>query len=252
MKERTTRSFQALIMAGLGAFLLFQVVNGGITFYIHQRFVWLVVVGAILLLVIAQTLFQSRSQINEDDPHEHSDGEDDDHHHVLTPGWVLWLMILPVMMGVLLPQRALSASVIQNRGIQTGGTLSSNTQVIQVQDIPPEQRTVLDWVRLFSQSDTRAQIKGQPVDVIGFVYRDPRLPAGQFMVARFTLTCCVADASALALIVSWEDADSLVENRWVRVRGVLDETLLDGHPAPLVLAKQVEEVPEPSQPYLYP
>ncbi|WP_322508883.1 TIGR03943 family putative permease subunit [Anaerolinea sp.] len=251
MKERATRSFQALVMAGLGVFLLYQVSSGGITFYIHQRFVWLVGIGALLLLVIAQTLFQSRVSDDGHLEHEHSEAEEE-YQHTSTPGWVLWLMILPVMMGILLPQRGLSASVIQNRGIQTAGTLSSTTQVVQVQEIPPEQRTILDWVRLFSQPDQRTRILGQPVDVIGFVYRDPRLPEGQFMVVRFTLTCCVADASALGLVVSWENADSLAENRWVRVRGTLDATTLDGSPVPLVLAKQVDEVPEPAQPYLYP
>jgi uncharacterized repeat protein (TIGR03943 family) len=74
--------------------------------------------------------------------------------------------------------------------------------------LPPAQRTVLDWIRLYG-ADRPARAHGQPADVTGFVYHDPRLQPGQFMVGRFTIACCVADAMALGMVVDWPESAEL-------------------------------------------
>jgi putative membrane protein len=87
--------------------------------------------------------------------------------------------------------------------------------------------------------------------VIGFVYHDPRLSEGQFMVGRFTITCCVADALAVGMVVAWPEAKDLPDNHWVRVQGAVQTVLLDGQTLPLIDAETVEIIPEPQQPYLF-
>jgi putative membrane protein len=93
---------------------------------------------------------------------------------------------------------------------------------------------------------------GQQADVVGFVYHDARLAEGQFLVGRFTVTCCVADAAAIGMIVIWPPAQALPANAWVRVRGAVSAATLDGRPIPLIAAESVEQVAEPDNPYLYP
>ena len=265
MSLRAYRTFQALILGGMGVYLLSKVVDGRILMYINQRFVLLVLAAALLLIFLAQLVLRERPAPAVEDgepggPHDDDHGDDHDHHHdhahaehgpTERKGWVLWLAALPLLIGVLAPQRPLSASALENRGVNTGASLSVRGAA-QALEIPPEQRTVLDWLRVFNESSDLNELKGQPADVTGFVYHDTRLEPGQFMVGRFTIACCVADAAAISVVVEWPDAASLPGNSWVRVQGPVDVYELDGKKLPLVQARQVEAIPEPAQPYLFP
>jgi uncharacterized repeat protein (TIGR03943 family) len=119
-------------------------------------------------------------------------------------------------------------------------------------EIAPEQRTVLDWVRVFNYAEDPAAFDDQPADVIGFVYRTGALRPDQFLVSRFIVTCCAADASGVAMLVEWPDAAGLAENTWVRVRGPVRAAEMSGKPIPLVLAVTVEPTAQPEHPYMYP
>ena len=50
----------------------------------------------------------------------------------------------------------------------------------------------------------------------------------------------------------WPGAALLAGNSWVRVRGAVEASTLDGQRIPLIKAESVESAAEPSQPYLYP
>jgi putative membrane protein len=94
---------------------------------------------------------------------------------------------------------------------------------------------------------------GQPADVTGFVYRDVRFDApGQFMVARFAISCCVADASAIGLIVQWPKASVLARDSWVHVQGRFSVQDINGQRTPILLADAVDLTTQPEHPYLYP
>ena len=117
---------------------------------------------------------------------------------------------------------------------------------------PSDQRTVLDWIRAFHASSDPNVLNGDAVDVIGFVYHDPRLKANQFLVGRYTIACCIADATAIGISVNWDDASNLVNNQWVRVQGKMTSGILEGQTVPVILADQINTLPEPQQPYLFP
>ena len=111
---------------------------------------------------------------------------------------------------------------------------------------------MLDWIRALRESADPAVVSGQAADVTGFIYHDIRLESGQFMVARFSLTCCVADAVAIGMVVNWPDSSGLPDNQWVRVRGVVEVSQVEGKSVPLIRAESVDKVPQPEQPYLFP
>jgi putative membrane protein len=252
MSLRAFRSLQALILAGLGLFLLSRVWNGKILLYINQRFVILVFLAGLGLVILAQVIFRERP--SERDRNGEKTGTDFAEKRVdYGLRWNLWWIALPVMIGLLIPARPLGASVLAMRGINTSAPLTANLDDAQYSlSLAPGDRTVLDWIRLFTAADEPQVFIGQPVDIIGFVYHDPRLSQGQFMVGRFTITCCVADALALGMIVNWPGVEGLVENTWVRVQGSLDVTELAGRTIPMVTAHSVEPVQQPEQPYLFP
>jgi uncharacterized repeat protein (TIGR03943 family) len=113
-------------------------------------------------------------------------------------------------------------------------------------------RTVLDWVEAMNSNPDASALDGQSADVIGFVYHDPRLAANQFIVARFAITCCVADAMAIGIVVESPRALELKSDSWVNVKGDFKAGNVNGQATPVLLANDILPVQQPEQPYLYP
>lgn len=249
---------QVGVLAALAAYFAYTLLSGNIRHYIAARFVWLVwiAVGALLLMAAtrAAALISGERAL--------AYGHDHDHHahsHAPTPArrvgaWLsLGIVALPVVLGVLVPSQPLASDAVENPvtgdlgGVEVGATAGLRAD--------PLERNVLDWVRVLSAATDPASVAGQPADVVGFVYRDPRFdPASQFLVTRFTVSCCVADAQPVGMVVFAPDAGPLPEDSWVRVRGTMQVRPFDGAPVAVLVAEPdgVTVVDQPEHPYLYP
>ena len=258
MTTRLYRSLQALLLLLLGLFLGSRLWSGQITWYINTRFLPLTLLGTVGLMILARALFVDREQApdvlhNHARGHADSDGEGEPRSAPAGASpWGLLVFLLPLVIGLVVPHRPLGSEALANRGLSAIAPLRAGggDQPLQLA-LAPSERTILDWIRAFNLADDPSTEEGLPADVVGFAYRDPRLPAGQVLLGRFALTCCVADAMAIGLIVEGDDLDQMVDNAWYRVQGPIHLASLDGQPIPLIRAEKVQEVPMPEQPYLY-
>lgn len=272
MSDRLYRSLQSLILVLLGLFLLNKIVDGSVFWYINARFLPLTLIGAVGLIWLARSLLSELRLSSPGDSelrpveiqstpahvHGHSpqtgpiDSGADHSDRAQRSPLTLLVLSVPLLLGVLVPARALGASAIDNKGISAVAPRRAASSGAPIQlELLPRERNVLDWVRAFNQAADATIYQDQPADLIGFIYHDPHLPSDQFLLARFTLTCCVADAAAVGVIVAWPQGDQLPINQWVRVQGPVQLGELDGNLIPLVEAASVEAVPEPAQPYLF-
>jgi putative membrane protein len=259
MSLRIQRWLQAAVLAALALFIFQKFWSGTLFWYINDRFTLLTLGAALgLLLLAVMTLRPRPAQLPDSPDAAPPAAHDHDHAHGATRVSFLSLFIvaLPAIVALLIPARPLGASAVANKGINavaplTAGGSANNIQPAKL-GVASTDRTIIDWVRAFNYESNPAVFDGQLADVVGFVYHDSRLSAGQFLVARFTITCCVADAAAIGMVVTWPAAASLAGNSWVRVHGPVGTASLDGKALPLITATQVENVPEPTQPYLYP
>lgn len=247
------RYTQTLIMAALGAFLGWKLWTGNVFFYINERFQPLIVFGAVASLALAAGAAWMALRRAPEHDHEHAPGQDHAHAPARFPLGSVLLVALPLLLGLIVPARPLGASAIDNKGLNNSPplTVSGGSPAVQL-DSAPQARTILDWVRAFNYADDVALFHDQPADVVGFVYRRPDLGDTRFMVSRFIVTCCAADASGVAMLVDWPDAAQLAENAWVRVRGPVRAAKLNGQPMPLIAAVTVEPTEQPEHPYMYP
>ncbi len=269
LPARMLNRLKALVLILTAVFFAQKYASGTLYYYIGPRFAWLALVAVMLLITIgsaydlpARRKAGGRGQNREHDraAHSHDGAEptslddehssDHEHGHDHASVWPLLFMALPLVLGVVVPVRPLGASAVASRGVaasvgeaadQSGRTLT----------IVPSERNVLDWVRAISAEPDPAAFSGQEADVVGFVYRDARFGDDQFMVARFTIACCVADATAIGLVVEAENASALQPDSWVRVRGQFSEGIFDGQTMPVLVADEVLPVQPPEQPYLY-
>lgn len=232
------------VLFGLGLYFVVIIVTGSLSNYINIRFSWLSYVAAVIFLalgaVAAYDLLRGRRQTT------YADLIPMESHYRLS--WsVILIVAVPLVLGTLLPSQPLGASAIDG-GIATDAVGATNSGTF---NLPPLERNILDWLRAFNRSETAAAFDGLPVDVIGFVYREPDFGTTQFMVARFSISCCVADATALGIPVEWPDAPDLRDGVWVRVQGTLQAGEFDGVTLPIIRADDISIVDQPEHPYLY-
>ena len=250
---------QVGLLATLGIFLFSRYVNGSLSYYIHPRFNGLTALTAAGLVVIA-IAYGRHHWLRRDNHHDHQGDDAHDHDHQLVHdhshdlSWVgLALLAIPIVLGFFVQPRPLGASALGNRQVSVGTLASARA---------PEgsyfttiatagERNIMDWLYAFQNARDPGAFDGEEAHVIGFVYRDDRFDAGTFMVGRFTVSCCVADAAPVGLIVRWPQAPELADDEWVEVTGRFETGDFGGITMPILVADAVVKTNAPAQPYLY-
>jgi putative membrane protein len=237
----TQRTVKVIILLALGVFLYTRVTSGVILYYINERFVTLTLLAAVGLILVGASFF--RQSDHHHDHHEHGD-----------LSWLgLLIVALPVVLGLLTPPRPLGANALGNREVTIGRLTSAAAPGGSgaPRGLVAGEKNILDWLADFQHTPDPAAFAGQEARIIGFVYRDERFDADTFMVGRFIVSCCVADASPVGLIVQWPASAELPTDQWVEVTGHFQAGRFAGGPMPILVAEQVSKTESPAQPYLY-
>lgn len=231
------------LLLGFGAYFVYNIGSGNLANYISVRFAWLSYVAAVLFLIIGYSAYDRLRRRIRARHHHH------DHDHAPMSWGALLVIAVPLILGTLIPSRPLGAEAVDGN---LGLTAVAATTTTTTFSINPQDRNVLDWLRVFNATEDYNELTGQPADVIGFVYTEPTFGENQFMVARFTISCCVADASAIGLPIYWQELGTLQQGQWVRVQGTMQVGAFRDDSLPILQAASVEIVEQPDHPYLYP
>ncbi len=246
---------KVVVLISLGLFLGSRLLNGTLSYYIHPRFnnlTALTAVGFILVGIVYAR--QNLSATSQEDSHHHDHDDHDSHHHSHDLSW--WgvaILLLPALLGVLVQPKPLGANALVNRNINIDSLTSAKSPESNQLDAiaTSSERNILDWLYQFQRSGDLSQLNGENVHVIGFVYRDERFDSEQFMVSRFIVSCCVADAAPAGLIVQWPETAELKADEWVEVEGTLQMGKFNDLEIPLLIADSVTLIDAPNHPYLY-
>jgi uncharacterized repeat protein (TIGR03943 family) len=222
------------LVAGFGAYLVYTYASGVLYFYIHPFYIVPTVLTGLVLVVVAVlgTIGRAGSRGR---PSRLS--------------VLLWA--IPVAAGVLLPARPLGVSTASQRGIEA-------IPLGRIEDVPefradirPETLTIKDWVKALQADPEPERVAGKPVQVMGFVYRDDRLPADWFLVARFVVQCCAVDAQPIGIPVRLVERQIPRAGSWVRVAGEWEVASVRGERKAVVVPTAITPTEPPEQPYLY-
>ena len=111
--------------------------------------------------------------------------------------------------------------------------------------LPPEQRTLTEWVRLLRSQPDPELHAGDPVKISGFVLDRPGEP---LQLARLTVRCCLADATPAGLPVDWPaDADPRAD-QWLEIEGTMAVQERNGVPVSVVKPNRLTVIPRPERP----
>lgn len=235
--------FKTIILVGLSGYLAYTIVSENLGNYINNsRFVWLtwLAVALFFVLGVANILPHLRKENDPALPFETTS--------IMPKGWVvIAICAIPLALGVLIPSRPLGVESLT-------GTLSTNVSASDKTVITrdPLKRNILDWLRAFSREADKTQFDGVEAEFSGFIYRNPEFEDGQFMVGRFIVSCCTADADPVGLPVYSLAAGDLAEGQWVTVRGKFYADDFRGTITPILHVETLEPIEQPKNSYLYP
>ena len=113
--------------------------------------------------------------------------------------------------------------------------------------LPPEQRDLVDWVRLLRGAPQPRLFRGEPIRVEGFVLVTA---TGERHLAQLVVRCCLADATPVRLAVQWPaDGPPPERDQWVRVEGEMELLETPDGLQPVVIAQEVTAIAKPRQPF---
>ena len=111
--------------------------------------------------------------------------------------------------------------------------------------LPPEQRTLTEWVRLLrSQPDPNLHA-GDPVRISGFVLQRPGMEP---QLARLTVRCCLADATPAGLAIEWPATANPQPDEWLAIEGTMTTQTREGLLTNVVKPSTITAIPRPERP----
>jgi uncharacterized repeat protein (TIGR03943 family) len=226
------RVLVAVVLFAMAALLLVRTALAQMAFYIHPRYEVLLYFCAAFVFVFALAIIPARDQL---------------------PRATLPIVLVPLLLGVLIVPAPLRSTTL----LQQGPALNRVAQRVNSAHIDIDVATVdttvwslYDWA--VASSIDIAPLRGRPAQVSGFVVfpEDLDLPPDQLMLARYVLTCCVADAGGVGVRVQWPAAQSLVSDQWVEVTGIMQSLPVGDTVQPLLIATRIQPIDPPKKPYL--
>jgi len=183
-------------------------------------------------------------------------GDETEHGHV-AGRLAAMIVIVPLAVNALVPSTGLTSYAVGKRATDVdfstlAGELASDweAQLAEAEHLDQEypELSVAQMLTLASQEQAHAE--GRKFSCIGFVYHKEELPQGIFMLVRFRMWCCAADAQPMYLPVRWHGAADLEGDQWVKVRGTLTYSEIGGRRAPLLEADYVDDIKRPHNQYM--
>ena len=226
----TKRAVTAGMLLGWGAFLAWMAISNNMARFLGPRTYWVAWFGAAMLLVSG---FVSAV------------------HAVRAPGpkagradWAgVVLLLVPIALVLALPSPQLGAQAASRKAVGVGALAGFVPPPTRGEEIGLEEIHYAAVSREYA--DHVGIVEGAEVDLAGFVTHPKNMEQGTYSLTRFYISCCAADAVPYSVaIVADED---LPDDTWLNITG----TLVRVGEVFLVEPTQIEEIDEPSTPYLY-
>jgi uncharacterized repeat protein (TIGR03943 family) len=235
-----------------GILLLRYWLTGQLGLLIHPNYNWLTVTAAFALLGLAgwkgTEIWQRRKSARP---------ADNPQHITLLPNHTgSSLLIITALIGLLITPRAFASQTAIQRGVNDAITLTQVKPQAFRGVAKPEERTLIEWVRTFQVYPEPDAYAGQKAKVQGFVVHPDNLPEQYFLLTRFIITCCAADAYPVSLPIKLTEGNrrNYKVDQWFEVEGqMITETLQEGKRQAVVQSSSslIRPIEAPKNPYLY-
>jgi uncharacterized repeat protein (TIGR03943 family) len=231
-----------------GVLMIKYWLTGKLNLLIHPDFFWLVISGAIGLLIIG--FFKGLQVWKQRRRYETPNNQQ--HINLFPPGWSGSLLLITAILGFIITPRVFASQTALERGLtEVLGATRAQPQAFRA-NVRPEERTLIDWVRTLNVYPEPDAYTGQKVKVQGFVIHPPELDENHLILARFVITCCAADVYPAGLPVQLpETRDKYPPDTWLEIEGQMITENITNKRRLTIKASSLKKIPQPENPYTY-
>ena len=242
-----------------GVLLLKYWLTGSLNLLIHPNYFWLVVVTGVLLLIVGvikgMQLFwtiRQRSFVSGRSRRVNQPVSAVQHITLFPPGWSGTLLLATAIVGLLITPKVFNSQTALQRGVSESVSITRSQPQAFRSSKKPEERSLIDWVRILNDYPEPDTYTGQKVKVQGFVVHPPELSASYLLLSRFVITCCAADVYPVGLPVKLtQDSKAYPPDTWLEVEGQMITETLQSKRQLTIAATSLKKIPEPKNPYNY-
>ncbi|NJK36736.1 MAG: TIGR03943 family protein [Oscillatoriales cyanobacterium RM1_1_9] len=231
-------------------------ITGKLNILIHPNYFGLTVLGGLGLLamgtlklwqvLVVQGIIRSRTFAT-------IPAQNQQHMTLFPPGWSSRILLGVAIVALVVTPRTFGSHTALQRG------LTETLPVTRIQPqafytaAKPEERSLIEWMRLLNIDPEPDNYQDQAVNVTGFVIYPPSLPKGYLWLARFVITCCAADAYPVGLpvLLPENSQQSYPQDSWLEIKGQMTTTTLNDQRQLTIQAQSIQPIPEPRNPYDY-
>lgn len=243
------RRTESLLLGAMGVAALILAGGGDALVFVRPALVpYLFASGVVLVLLALAPAVRGRER--EALAEEHAEHQ---HRHSRRAPWLVLAPLLVLLVVAPGPLGASAASRAQRAVAPTDSTYPPVGAKVD----GAVSMTLAEYTSR-AVDDTAHSLAGVPVRLTGFVAKDPKSLDGKgFLLSRFTIFCCAADAEIQQVRVQ-ASPSTFASNTWVTVVGTWPVATApaagvdpDTAPLPVLQATSVIQVKRPHAPYEY-
>ena len=238
-----TRLARSVLLLGMALLIAKLLATGQIRYYLSTSFDGMIAATGLVLLVMgAADLYRGLRPS--------ASGKAG--HVGLDSALTLGMLAMPLVAGLLLSPRALGTAGLGGTPVsRLALTFDAGPPPAPPTAPPPPRQPIADVGELMSYLRQAGESGvGQHVRAVGLVAHSDDLPANEFVLVRYTIVHCVADAQPLGFLVVVSDGMKLTGDQWVEVDGTLSSEARDGERLVGIRAQHVLTTEEPTDPYI--
>jgi uncharacterized repeat protein (TIGR03943 family) len=232
-----SREARALILTAMALLLLRLSLTGQHVLFVKPSMgPFLLVAGGVVAVLAACAMFEPESE------HDH-----DDHHgaHRLA-----WLLMVPFVVVFVIGPAPLGSFMVTRQPHRVTAEPGSGAQYRLPAPVDGAVELTVNEINQHGLYDVDQHMTGARLRVDGFVVPDTDGPKGTFLLTRFVLSCCAADAYPVSLRISGI-RHLPQKDTWVRIEGTWKaHPMQDVREFESIEADQLVLIPAPADPYL--
>lgn len=240
-----------LAISAWGVLMIKYWLTGKLNLLIHPDYQWLVILAGFAFLALGFSkgleIFKKyqKNQLYQLTPQVM-------HFTLFPPGWSSTLLLAIAIIGIIIKPQVFNSQTALQLGVSDViGMTRSQPQSFRSAK-PPEQRSLLEWVRTLHAYPDPDRYTGQKVKVQGFVIHSPTLPDDYMLIARFVITCCAADAYPVGLPVKLaQSRQNFKPDTWLEIEGNMITENLQNKRQLVISASNFKPIDQPANPYEY-
>jgi putative membrane protein len=252
---------RVFVLFGFALLLSYLIISRDLDYFINPRLQYLSVVSVLCLLILGMIQLKNVGKRS-----IHPVGV-----------WGYFMICLPIAFFLVFPSKPPDTSLADNKMYTYVPNQVKGTKPVTNQsNTAPQELTEEEWEIPYKKKASKLkklsiivltnenyvevvnvllmypeQFIGKKIRTVGFVYREEGLKPDQFVLARLSMTCCVADAGVIGFLIDTPQSNLFKKDQWFQIEGTFELKKNEYGDVPGLKIENYKKVPALKNSYVY-